>query len=84
MAYDHIAEVVECRGRTQANLYLAAGYELLSVATVHYNHYNRRPVPGEPPPEDGPVGLRRGVSYVLGRPLGTDHYDPPEQHGGGR
>lgn len=82
MDYNTVSELVECRSRTQANLYLGAGYRLLNIATVHYNHYAKRPEPGQPPPEDGPVMLRRGICYVLGRDVGTTHYEPPQRNKG--
>lgn len=60
-----VEEVVELRSYRRANLYLAAGYRLLSIMTVHYG-------------EDG-KSLRRGAQYVVGRTADVPHFDSPTQ-----
>jgi hypothetical protein len=60
-----VVELVETRSRRTADLYLRAGYRLISAGVVHYHH--RRPAGAG---MDLTVALR-SHEYVLGREAAT-------------
>lgn len=64
-ALTDVVELVETRSRRTADLYLAAGYRLLTAGVVHYN---RRMTEG---PHKGELVSLRGHEYVLGRDART-------------
>lgn len=61
-----IVEVVEA-GLFRANLYLGAGYRLLSA--------NVTTQPRKMP--DGKLFVRRGFTYLLGRTADVERFEPP-------
>lgn len=70
MLNEEIVEVVEA-GKYTVNLYLDAGYELLTVQGAS------RPILQNRSQPDGQIILQRHVAYVMARKAGTPHFDPP-------
>ena len=65
--YEGVVEVAET-GRRKCNLFLEAGYRLLTVSVV------TRMEKGV----EGNRYVRRDFGYVLGRDAQTPHFDPPK------
>jgi hypothetical protein len=70
--YEDIVELAEAHIR-KANLYLEHGYQLISVQGISYEKPRR-----EPSEVAGGSYIQRRIRYVLGRPQGVDHYEPPD------
>lgn len=72
LPYEDIVELAEA-GLRKANLYLEHGYQLIAVQGVSYEKTRR-----DPSEVAGPSFIQRRVRYVLGRPEGVEHYEPPD------
>lgn len=63
----HVGEVRSINSARRANLFLAHGYRLIGVYAY-----------AEPVPlKSGAESIRKGVTFVLARPINVEPYEPP-------